>query len=84
MREFASRFNKVLSAFYGFIGFSQKTPEEQEKTIQKSEEVFAELNSAIKLPYAIGEEFTMADIMIYPFLARWPAVEQKVHRKRGK
>lgn len=34
------------------------------------------------LPYALGEQFTLADIMIYPWLARWVAIETHLKLQR--
>ena len=30
------------------------------------------------LPYALGENFTLADILLYPWFARWCVIENHV------
>ena len=84
MREFVNRFGKLISSFYAYIGWNKKSPEEKEALLKKSEEILDELNESIQLPYALGENFTMADILIYPWYQRWPAVETFINSKRGK
>ena len=34
-----------------------------------------QFNNQLKLPYALGEDFTTADIMLYPWFARWISIQ---------
>ena len=36
------------------------------------------LQENLVLPYACGEEFSLADILIYPWLERWLVLQERV------
>jgi len=42
--------------------------------ISSFEKIIEKLNESIILPYAIGNEFTLADILIFPWVFRWASV----------
>jgi glutathione S-transferase len=37
--------------------------------------MFEGLNKSLVLPYALGENFTMADILLYPWFERWSVLK---------
>ena len=60
------------------MGYNKKSKEDQEKQVQSINKMLAELNDNIVLPYALGNQFTMADVLIYPWFARWSALETHI------
>lgn len=65
---------KFVDAFYGFIGFNSKTKEDQEKQINSLHKVLSGIENSLTLPYALGKEFTLADIFICPWFERWGVI----------
>ena len=64
--------SKFVSAFYSSKGMSKsKSQEEQEKIKEKTVATVVELEKEIVGPYVLGEEFSMADVMVYPWLERF-------------
>lgn len=74
LRFFTQSHGKVIGAFYGFKGYKNKSKEDQEKQLESLNKILGELNDAIVLPFALGNDFTMADILIYPWFPRWCAL----------
>jgi len=66
---------KLISNFYGFFQFNKKNEEEQKKIKENLDAALREIDKEIEGPYAIGKEFTLADIMIYPWLERTPILK---------
>ncbi len=66
---------KVIGTFYGFAGYGKKPKEEQEALVKKLHAAFDYLESKIQGPYLLGDEFTLADILTYPWFERWAVVE---------
>lgn len=67
LRWFVQTHGKFVGAFYGFIGFNKKSKEDQEKQISSVHNVLLDIENALILPYALGKEFTLADIFICPW-----------------
>jgi len=71
LRHFIAEYpGKVIGGFYGFKDFHTKSKEAQEATIEKWNAGLKALNDQIVGPYVLGEQFTLADIMIYPWFER--------------
>ena len=76
MRLFIEDFSKKIVALQGkYFGWNKKTEDEKQKQIQEANEFFEKLNERLVLPYALGEQFTIADILIQPHLEFWSAIE---------
>ena len=79
MRMFINNYaSKIITSFYSFKDWSLKSEDEKEKLCEKARSNFEEFEKALVLPYAMGEDFTLADIMIYPWFERWPVLEHYV------
>ena len=65
---------KLIGAFYSFIGFHKKSKEDQEKVLAGVNKALQEFNDSLVLPYALGDSFTLADILSYPWFPRWCAL----------
>jgi glutathione S-transferase len=85
---------KFFSVFYSTKGMSLKSEEEQKAIRGKVDAVLAELEDNIEGPYAVGEQFTLADIMVFPWIKRWvaqkevygidiPAKHTKIHQLKA-
>jgi glutathione S-transferase len=66
---------KVIGAFYSMMGYQKKTKEVQEAAIKQVDAALQLLENRIAGPYVLGEDFTLADILVYPWFERWSALE---------
>ena len=84
MRMFISNFSpQIVSSYFSFFNWGNKSEDEKEKVHEKINENFETLNQALVLPYALGDEFTLADVMVYPFIERWAMFEHYANSKIG-
>lgn len=71
MRLFIDRYNSLSGLFYGFLLRQDK--QEQEKIRDKLRKLMAKLEKDLQFipgPYLCGDQFTLADIHIFPFMER--------------
>ena len=69
MRLFIQNYTNKLVGFVGTLLNWNKKSEEEKKGFQENlDKYLHDLNSNIALPYALGEQFTIADLMLYPNL----------------
>jgi glutathione S-transferase len=57
------------------MGYQKKTKEVQEAAIKQVDAALQLLENRIAGPYVLGEDFTLADILVYPWFERWSALE---------
>lgn len=72
LRIFVSEQMKIGQAFVSLIGLSKKTEEEKKQALEKVKTAVADLESKLTLPYALGNQFTLADVLVYPWYERLP------------
>jgi len=76
LRHFIAEYpGKVIGAFYAFKDFHTKPKEAQEASLQKWSAGLKALNDQIVGPYVLGDQFTLADILIYPWFERATVLE---------
>lgn len=74
MRFWIGNVGKLIGGFYGFIGFNKKSEEDRGKILGSLNNTLQEFNDSLVLPYALGNNFTLADILSYPWFPRWCAL----------
>jgi glutathione S-transferase len=75
MRLFIQNYSlKLASIEFAFVGWNRKNEEERKSITEKHSAFMESLNSEIQLPYALGEEFSLADVLIYPFFEMWVGI----------
>jgi glutathione S-transferase len=70
MRWIIQENGKFIGLFYGFKGFKSKSTEEQQKHINSLNVTLHKMEQNLVLPYIMGQNFTLADILICPWLFR--------------
>ncbi len=63
------------------MGFNSKSEQQQNESLAVFNKNMEDIDALIKLPYAIGDQFTMADIMIYTFFVRIGFAEKATRAK---
>lgn len=62
---------KVISAFYSTRNYHKRPEAEQQAVRAKIEENLKAVEALIEGPYVLGETFSLADILLYPWYERW-------------
>ena len=76
MRLFIEDFSKKIGPLLSkFFWWNKKTEEEKNKQTQEVTQFLEKLNQRIVLPYALREQFTVADILIYSHFEVWGGLE---------
>lgn len=62
---------KFISAFYSVHLYQAKPEEEQQKIKSNILNTLQLIDQNIKGPYVLGEEVSLADVLLYPWFERW-------------
>lgn len=72
MRRFIQEVpGKLIAAFYSTRNYHLKTEEEKIQVVNKILENLRIVEREIEGPYVLGDTFSLADILLYPWLERW-------------
>ena len=63
-------------SFYSVSKYHLLEQGEKEKVQHKIKDAFNLLEGSIVGPFVLGEEFSLADILVYPWLERWVVLEK--------
>lgn len=78
LRYFASEIgSKVIGTFYSFIPYF-KTPEKQQEIVENAGKVFEKFDEHIVGPFILGEKFSLADVLFWPWFDRWVAIDHYI------
>jgi glutathione S-transferase len=67
---------KLISAFYSTRNYHIKNEAEQAEVINKLLENLRIVEREIQGPFVLGDTFTLADALLYPWFERWSVNEQ--------
>lgn len=67
---------KFIGSFYGFKGYKSKSQEDQQKHLNTVHKCLEDIENSLVLPFSLGKDFTLADVLIVPWFERLCAIEK--------